>query len=398
MIKNFIQSKKFYPLLMVSLLTLIGGYLRFSNLGGLSFHHDEFYMVSAAKGYLETGDFKLWDFSSNTPLDLYDSNRFYTWVVAKSFSIFGFDEFAARIPGAIMGTLTILLIYLIFSNLASRSIALIASLLFAFDETAVYLSRFTRQYSFFLISYLLMVFYAWKGYETYSPPNFFSKRIFSKLDIWCEKYRIEPKFLMVGLAFFLLSYHLHTSTLNFIPSFLFYCLSLLVICYFGNSTTAKKYLVVIVSFSLLFAGVMGLNMLGITFIDLFHTLKEHMTLNIYATYIGRPNFVYYSYLFEKYRLPLLANLFFIMGIIYLIREYRHKGIYIISILFIPLLLSIFIWKRYEDFRYVYFLKPFAILVLAAGMVASVQGMLKLVDFLIRRFKAKSPIGFFSSSV
>jgi hypothetical protein len=64
-------------------------------------------------------------------------------------------ETALRLPGAIFGALTALLIYLIAAELFGAEVALIAAALWAFDPTAIALNRVAKEDTFLLFFFLL---------------------------------------------------------------------------------------------------------------------------------------------------------------------------------------------------------------------------------------------------
>ena len=65
------------------------------------------------------------------------------------------DEMALRLPGAIAGALTTLLIYLIAAELFGAEVALIAAALWAFDPTAISFNRVAKEDTFLLFFFLL---------------------------------------------------------------------------------------------------------------------------------------------------------------------------------------------------------------------------------------------------
>ncbi|HSD46953.1 MAG TPA: glycosyltransferase family 39 protein [Pyrinomonadaceae bacterium] len=65
------------------------------------------------------------------------------------------DEMALRLPGAVAGALTALLIYLIAAELFGAEVALIAAALWAFDPTAIGFARVAKEDTFLLFFFLL---------------------------------------------------------------------------------------------------------------------------------------------------------------------------------------------------------------------------------------------------
>src|SRR6185503_1928830 len=64
-------------------------------------------------------------------------------------------ETALRLPGAIVGALTAVLIFLVVTELFGVEVALIAAALWAFDPNAIGFSRVAKEDSFLLFFFLL---------------------------------------------------------------------------------------------------------------------------------------------------------------------------------------------------------------------------------------------------
>jgi len=84
-------------------------------------------------------------------------------------------ETALRLPGAIIGALTAILIFLIASELFGSEVALIAAALWAFDPSAIGLNRIAKEDSFLLFFFLLANVFWLRGQRaaesTDSSPN-----------------------------------------------------------------------------------------------------------------------------------------------------------------------------------------------------------------------------------
>ncbi|MCA1630519.1 MAG: glycosyltransferase family 39 protein [Acidobacteria bacterium] len=72
-------------------------------------------------------------------------------------------ETALRLPGAIFGALTSLLIFLVVSELFGTPTALVAAALWAFDPTAAGFNRIAKEDSFYLFFFLLASFFWLRG-------------------------------------------------------------------------------------------------------------------------------------------------------------------------------------------------------------------------------------------
>lgn len=126
----------------------IGILFRLYRLGGLGITENEDYVANAVSGVLAT-----W-------LPSYPSGALYpralplTYLTSLSVYLFGYEDFALRIPSFIFSTLSIVVGYLLTVRLFSVRVALIAASLIAFSDWEILLGRTARMYgmlSFFLL-------------------------------------------------------------------------------------------------------------------------------------------------------------------------------------------------------------------------------------------------------
>ncbi|MCL7413256.1 MAG: glycosyltransferase family 39 protein [ANME-2 cluster archaeon] len=81
-----------------------------------------------------------------------------TFLIAASFNLFGINEFAARLPSVLFGTLTIFLVYIMGLKWGNRRIAIIATVLVTFSVWEIAWSRQARMYQQLQFFYLLSLF------------------------------------------------------------------------------------------------------------------------------------------------------------------------------------------------------------------------------------------------
>ena len=138
---------------MIIIFLMISGFiLRIHDLGTQSFWIDEAISSIAAIAFLDNG-------SPVLPSGvLYSRGILNTSLIALSFKIFGFTEFAARIPSVLFGTLTISLAYLIGSRWGNARIGVIAAVLVAFSVWEIAWSRQARMYQQLQFFYLLSLY------------------------------------------------------------------------------------------------------------------------------------------------------------------------------------------------------------------------------------------------
>lgn len=135
--------------LLVVLLTIIAALPRFYNLGELGFYMDEETTAFASRSLAETGTPQM---PSGMP---YYRSLPHTWLNSISASTFGLDnEFSYRLSGAVLGTLTIPLLFLLARPFTGTAIAFLAALLLGLSEWHIITSRQARMYAPFLFFYI----------------------------------------------------------------------------------------------------------------------------------------------------------------------------------------------------------------------------------------------------
>lgn len=138
--------------IIIIFLMISGFILRIYDLGIQSFWLDEAISSIAATALLDDG---LPILPSGV---LYSRGILNTSLIALSFDVFGFTEFAARIPSVLFGTLTISLAYLIGSRWGNARIGVIAAVLVAFSVWEIAWSRQARMYQQLQFFYLLSLY------------------------------------------------------------------------------------------------------------------------------------------------------------------------------------------------------------------------------------------------
>ena len=135
---------------------LTAAYLRFFNLGSpKELVFDEVYYVNGAQDYLrdgvETNAGKA-EFIVHPPIG--------KWLIASGIKIFGDDPFGWRFSAALVGTISVLLIYFVARRLfQSENLALIAATLTTIDGLHLVMSR-TALLDIFLMFFLFLAFLA----------------------------------------------------------------------------------------------------------------------------------------------------------------------------------------------------------------------------------------------
>lgn len=316
------KSNLIYGFFLV-ILIIIGAYLRFANIGKINFQNDEFFHVTTAKGYLETGTYVMWDFLENKPTGDYIRAFPYTWLVAQSFNLFGISEFSGRLPSAIFGILLLPLIYFVaYKITGNKLIALFSLLLIVFDNSFIWSSRICRMYSMFIFLTVLSSYLLYRGLNA-------------------EDKKFNYYYLLPGCALFIFSYLIHEATLAFGIGFIVY--------FIMNFKDQKFKILSILSLSVLF----------LFFIINFFVIP--LTTNEFFTVRSNPNFAYFSYPFNQLRLGAIAGwLIILLGLILWKKKEQIKIFYLCQ--FVPIIIFfIFIGERYAAKKYILFLVPFILI-------------------------------------
>ncbi len=354
--------------LILAAIVLVGGWLRFAQLGNTSYWVDEVNHVAAAQAILQgKGPVLLSDMS-------YDRSILFTRLVSWSFAVFGVNEFAARIPSAFWGTATILLVFFIAWRMFGRSFhGLLAALLFALYPLMIGWARECRMYTMFLFFFLLGVYGLYEGLEGTRrkyQPGIRRSGVQKILADW----NIDLLWLVVGVFSLLLAASLHMLAGVVFPAALVYAAVMIVVYASAaerNNAVISKYLF------FLFASLLGL-LGGILLLpDFFATVRAALEF--------QPNWSNYSYVQNPwYYVERVANgfywsvsLFFLLGTVTVFYKRSQPAFYLWLMCVVPLLLlSTLFALRVE--RYAFHVYALMLLISAYGLAQTayvVRGLL-----------------------
>lgn len=345
--------------LFIFLIVLLGGVLRFWNLGATSFVADEFLDINSSYGYRQTGVWQAWNFNFEKPDDeninpARDQRAWiYKWQVAQVLKFFPPTEAVARSVSAFWGVLSILAVYF-FASYFSRDkrAGLLAAFLFAVSPTALEFDRKLRMYAMFLPVFLV-----------------FSWSIFLFLE---KKYRGKSEFIKKINSFFgfnwiwffpavllgILSLMLHQLTINIVFPIAFFCL-LFFVKEKRDSFLKNKYFLSLLGMAL------GASAVFVFFEDFSETFIRELRWS-------GSHWVYFSRIFSDYSHLLLAVGFFLYGFFFLYRNKKteKRAVWLLFNVLPVLLAAAFLWKRNVGTQYVFFLWPFAITLISAGLIGT----------------------------
>lgn len=148
-------------LLNLTLLALLAGLLLFLGLGstGLT-DRDEGRNAEAGREMFETRD---WVSPTFNYEPRFAKPALVYWLMSISFSLFGVDEFSARLPSAIFGLGSIVLQYLFVSRFCGAAVGLFAALMLLLNLEMIGLSRMALTDSVLILLTTLSLFSFWLG-------------------------------------------------------------------------------------------------------------------------------------------------------------------------------------------------------------------------------------------
>ncbi len=350
----FLKKNKITLGLFLIVITL-GGFLRLWKLGNPSFSADEFLGINASYGYFKTGQWKMWDFNQgNLTEKVYNRASLYYWQVAQIFRFFEPTEFYARLVSVFWGLLNLIGVFLFtLRKTKNKKLTLLAIFLLAISIAAINYDRKLRMYSMFSPLYFLLSWFVFNFIES----KFYFSKLFSK--------ELLKKVIFLGIIFFLglISLHIHLLTVNILPSLIIYLILIIFLCQknflkkkeiiFGSwkFDQAKFFLAILFLFLLIFS---------------FSTYVRDALL-----FFGwkEGNWSYLEKVFWDYSYLPLGLAFFILGNYYLIKNYKKIGIWVVVSFWVPLFLAIFVWNRSAGHQYIFFLHPFKVIIMAAGILS-----------------------------
>jgi hypothetical protein len=150
------MDKTHHVLVLLLVLTMLAALPRFYGLGWLGFYGDEETTAFPARAFAQGKGAKM---PSGMP---YRRALPFTWLNGLAAHYLGTErELAYRLTAAILGTLTIPLLFFVARPLVGGPVALVAAVLLAFSEWHIATSREARMYAPFLLFYLGAAFATW---------------------------------------------------------------------------------------------------------------------------------------------------------------------------------------------------------------------------------------------
>lgn len=320
--KIIFANKSLINWTILAALVVIGFVFRFYGLSSnYPFWIDEFSTGQSAEAIIKTG-------SPATVTGFIETrNLLNHYLTALSMKMFGINEFAARFPSVIWGSLMILAVYQIFKKIFNQRIGLAVAILTTFSVIEITWSRQARSYALFQLVFLISAYYFWKLFEKIEKAEF--------IDFFL------PVFLL------LISFLTHLLSVTIIFSLIIYVFLFKKEITFKWFRNLKKRQRVLFLLTAIFAlAVIWQAGLKIIFQEFF--VYRYLPLRFYNHF-----WYYHSFLWRQYSfLSLLAFLGILCSFLKQIKRYSF-----FLILLVVHLVTVTFLFRYLDVRYLYPIFP-----------------------------------------
>ena len=373
---------------MVALIAvlILATFLRSYKLGEKSFSADEFLGVNTSYGYMKTGEWRRWDFNLEKPFEdneyfktffdfdlwgdgpeTYTRAWVYNWQVAQSLRFLpDSQEWSYRLVSVIWGVLGVLLVYFIGLKMTkNKMIALISGLLMAFSIDGIIFSRMMRMYAMFLPVFLIFSFVAFNFFESKKKSKW---ELLNKLN---EKTKLNFLFFIPMILLGLLSMHIHLLTANFVFVAMVYFILMAALRFREERSFSNHYAI--------YSG-LGILVTFVLFLNR-NALTGSLSFQEHFSYLDKSLFDYANWI--------LAFALIALGSYSFIKNKRKEGVFVFSSYFTILLMAIFLWDRNVGAQYLFFVKPFQIILISFGIWA-------VADFFRNNLKSHNQKAYFFS--
>ena len=339
------------------LIILLGAFLRFYKLGNNSFVADEFLDINSTYAYAKTGVWQNWDFNfgkvnNENIFEARDERAsVYKWFPAMFFNFLPPTEGVARSASALWGILSIILVYFAATFFTKKkTIGLLSAFLFAISISGLEFDRRFRMYAMFLPVYLA---FSWLVF-CFLERKYVGKITFLKN--FNQKWGLNLLFLIPAVLLGILSFLTHQLTANIAFTIGIYLLFWMVVSFKKEKTYQNKY------FILFFAGILGF--VGLNFL----VPKEIESFTAGLTFFN-DHWSYIGIVLADYSNGLLGIIFILLGAYYIYKKQNmpKEALWLLVSFLIPLLAAILLWHRNVGTQYVFFIKSFEIILIAAGI-------------------------------
>ena len=377
--KGFDKIKDKYIFVLLLILTILGGFLRFYKISSnpISLSIDEVAFGYNAYSVLKTGRDEYGRFLPLTFKSTGDyKNPVPIYLMVPSIALFGLNEFSVRFPTALIATLSIPLFFLLFMEISgSQIISLVATLFLTISPWHIYYSRYVSDHLIATFLVVLGVLCLLKMLKTGRWFWSVGSSVFLILSMYT--YYAERLFVpLLILSLFVLKRHVLKVRLKQIVIFVMICIiiaSPLIFSTFFGPDRARAQMTWAGNDVEFVRNVAVKPLLKIQFLDSDNLLLLYFVARKYLNYFD-PGFLFYSGLnmttVGSYGLGVLYLFeipFLILGIIALLRKQIKNRSLVITWILIGLIPASLTNNEQHPGR-TFFILPMLIIICAIGAV------------------------------
>lgn len=326
---------------LLTAISLLAVILRFYKLGEWSFWIDEIFTLNNLRAHY----FNLNDILRNIP-PARDWLSLSLILSSGALNIFGTNEWSARLVPAVIGSISIPILYFPIKALLGAVIGLISVLLLAVSPWHLFWSQNARFYTSLMLFYALAIFLTFLGLE-----------------------RGRSRYILFALLCLYLATGERLTGLFYVPVLISYFLVLLVFRLNGPHVSRWKYYGAIVLVPILIFGIS----------DFYRYLTGHpSTLSaILDTFAGQSNHSPFRLLLSIiYRIGLPVFVLGIFGGVYMVIRNQRLGLFVVAAALVPIILLVMASPFvFTVDRYIFVALPFWMILSAAA----IQGLLSGTD-------------------
>jgi len=377
MLKNKKIKYKYYSIILLLILLLIGGFLRIWNLGERSLWVDEVNTVFAAQSMANTG------VPEHPSGVIYNITPLFTKCVSLTYQVWEVGEASSRIPSAIFGILAVILVFYCAKTVFNRSVGLFSVFLMTFSHFEIGWSRVSRPYTLLQVFTLLVVIFFIKGFENQKNykknfTNIISKpNTFNQLRNSLVYLQISPLWLLLYFAVLGYSYLEINDLMVFVAGG--FCVYILFMSLVGLYWK-ERYKKIINKYSVSTAVII---LVGVIYFLFSQGLQND--INFFLGYTPpwaaeaspvTDNLYLFNFLISSMKFPLAV--FFFLGCIQLMSRRNRLGWILFWVFVVPFFLLSLVFTHRAP-RYLFNVYPFFLIISSFGFINIVQneiGILK----------------------
>ena len=349
------------------ILISIAVFLRIWNLGVPSFWVDEINTLYIGQSWAESGEFT---FPSGHE---YHRAMLFSVIAGTGFRLFGANEFTTRLPSALFGLISILLVYMLAKDIFNKKVGLWSVFFMTFSHFQIGWSRTARMYTLLQCISLVIIFLFHKAYQP-DRSSLFAKQPYpdmaARFRVFIRKRWVFFVCLSCGLVLCRISaIYIHFISYLLIGGLLLYLVLLTsykLLTRDGSDKFFNRHAISTTVF------------LTVGILLFFFSPAIHHLITYFSHYIpawaegdvtARNRLLLLEFLISPYRFPL--SVLFVLGAMQIFTRFQSRGILIFSMWAWILFFFSFI-STYRVPAYFFFVYPLFLILAAYGLVNLIE--------------------------